>query len=148
MDTRLETVDRVADLLIAIFNRNGKELKEKLLTQLMVEVKKSVEVLLVKFQQGADVGERSESARAAVIVQLFTLLFEDCRRLFGKLVESSGVIQPMVKLMSVAQETLQGGLDLSSNNHKWIAPMLLFIDMFEEIKNDLAQSMSNYTFCF
>jgi hypothetical protein len=34
-------VYRVTDLLMAIFNSNGKEFKEKLLTQLMGEMKNS-----------------------------------------------------------------------------------------------------------
>ena len=41
LDTLPETVYRVTDLLMAIFNRNGKEFKEKLLTQLMGEMKNS-----------------------------------------------------------------------------------------------------------
>merc|ERR1719500_2691977 len=52
LDTLPETVYRVTDLLMAIFNRNGKEFKEKLLTQLMTEVKKSVEDLLVVAESG------------------------------------------------------------------------------------------------
>ena len=46
LDTLPETVYRVTDLLMAVFNRNGKEFKEKLLIELMNEVKRSVEKLL------------------------------------------------------------------------------------------------------
>merc|ERR1711994_83600 len=52
LDTLPETVYRVTDLLMAVFNRNGKEFKEKLLTELMSEVKKSVEQLLENAHSG------------------------------------------------------------------------------------------------
>ena len=79
---------------MAIFNRNVKEL----LTQRMAEVKNSVEDLLVK--------EAPDSAKAAVRIHLFTLLFEDCSRLCAQLVEGSGAIELMVQLIGDAQEAL------------------------------------------
>jgi len=134
LDTLPETVYRVTDLLMAIFNRNGKDFKEKLLTQLMTEVKKSVEDLLVVAESGHEgVAEGSESARAAVRIHLFTLLFEDCSRLCVQLVESSGAIQLMVQLISVAQEALQGAPGVARDTPKWITPMLLFIDLYEKV---------------
>merc|ERR550532_3890890 len=64
LDTLPETVYRVTDLLMAVFNRNGKEFKEKLLTELMSEVKKSVEKLLELAHSGSvSVKESPESAR-------------------------------------------------------------------------------------
>merc|ERR1719400_1523424 len=86
LDTLPETVYRVTDLLIAIFARNGKEFKERLLAELMEEVKKSVDELL-KPGKLAD-RDSEESARAAARVHLFTLLFEDCSRLCVRLVEA------------------------------------------------------------
>ena len=157
LDTQPKTVNRVTDLLIAIFNRNGKEFKEKVLSELMGDVKKSVEDLLsvAECGQGAGVGEGSESARAAVRIHLFTLLFEDCSRLCVELVESSGAIQLMVQLISVAQEVLQGASGIARDTPKWITPMLLFIEMYEEmkmtqetIKNNSAKSKLNQIFCF
>jgi len=134
LDTLPETVYRVTDLLMAIFNRNGKEFKEKLLTQLMAEVKKSVEELLEVAHSGqAAVKEAPESARAAVRIHLFTLLFEDCSRLCVQLVESSGAIELMVQLIAVAQEALQGAPVDDRDTPKWITPMLLFIDLYEKV---------------
>ena len=54
LDTLPETVYRMTDLLISIFSRNGKEFKDKLLTQLMAEVKKSVEDLLAVAHSGRE----------------------------------------------------------------------------------------------
>eukprot|EP00092_Neocalanus_flemingeri_P041280 GFUD01044951.1.p1 GENE.GFUD01044951.1~~GFUD01044951.1.p1 ORF type:complete len:4316 (+),score=1501.53 GFUD01044951.1:136-13083(+) len=134
LDTLPETVYRVTDLLMAIFNRNGREFKEKLLTQLMAEVKKSVEELLAVAHSGqVAVKEAPESARAAVRIHLFTLLFEDCSRLCVQLVESSGAIELMVQLIAVAQEALQGAPVEGRETPKWITPMLLFIDLYEKV---------------
>ena len=135
LDTLRETVYRVTDLLMAIFNRNGKEFKEKLLTQLMGEVKKSVEDLLpvAECGQGAGVGDGNESSRAAVRIHLLTSLFEANSRLCVELVESSGVIQLMVQLISVAQQALQGAPGIARDTPKWITPMLLFIDLYEKV---------------
>ena len=129
LDTLPETVYRVTDLLIAIFARNGKEFKERLLAELMEEVKKSVEELL-KTGKLAD-RESEESARAAVRVHLFTLLFEDCSRLCVRLVEESGAVQRMVQLVATAQEALQA--QDTKETPKWITPMLLFIDLYEKV---------------
>ena len=135
LDTLPETVCRVTDLLLAIFNRNGRDFEEKLLTQLKGEVKKSVEDLLsvAECGQGGGVGEGSESERAAVRIHLFTLLFEHCSRLCVELVESSGAIQLMVQLIKVAQEALQGAPGIVRDTPKWITPMLLFIDLYEKV---------------
>merc|ERR1719309_1602657 len=134
LDTLPETVYRVTDLLMAIFNRNGREFKEKLLTQLMGEVKKSVEELLSVAHSGQDATKEGlESARAAVRIHLFTLLFEDCSRLCVQLVEGSGAIELMVQLIGVAQEALQIAPSKTSETPKWITPMLLFIDLYEKV---------------
>merc|ERR550532_1890940 len=129
LDTLPETVYRVTDLLIAIFARNGKEFKERLLAELMEEVKKSVEELL-KTGKLAD-RDSEESARAAVRIHLFTLLFEDCSRLCVRLVEESGAVQRMVQLVATAQEALQA--QDTKETPKWITPMLLFIDLYEKV---------------
>merc|ERR1719500_2670116 len=129
LDTLPETVYRVTDLLIAIFARNGKEFKERLLAELMEEVKKSVEELL-KTGKLAD-RDSEESARAAVRIHLFTLLFEDCSRLCVRLVEESGAVQRMVRLVATAQEALQA--QDTKETPKWITPMLLFIDLYEKV---------------
>ena len=52
LDTLPETVYKVTDLLMAVFNRNGMKFKEKLLTELMEEVKKSVQQLLDQASSG------------------------------------------------------------------------------------------------
>ena len=53
--------------------------------------------------------EAQDSARAAVRIHLFTLLFEDCSRVCVQLVEGSGTIELIVQLIgSCSKEALQG----------------------------------------
>ena len=135
LDTLPETVYRVTDLLIAVFNRNGKDFKEKLLAELMEEVKRSVEKLIESVHSGSSVKDCVESSKAAIRIHLFTLLFEDCSRLCVELVEKSGAIGLMVQLIGVAQEalSLQQNSSESKVTPKWITPMLLFIDLYEKV---------------
>ena len=97
LDTLPETVYRVTDLLIAIFQRNGAKFKETLLRELMGEVKDAIKELIRVGQEGDDVAtalcNSEASSKAAVRIHLFTLLFEDCHRLCVKLVESTQTMQ-------------------------------------------------------
>ena len=135
LDTLPETVYKVTDLLMAVFNRNGMMFKEKLLAELMEEVKTSVQKLLNLAHSDSNVGESEECSKAAVRIHLFTLLFEECSRLCVELAEKSGAIGLMVQLISVAQETLQSDncSESSKATPKWITPMLLFIDLYEKV---------------
>merc|ERR1712015_311446 len=58
LDTLPETVYRVTDLLIAIFARNGKDFKERLLAELMQEVKVAVEELLAVAHAGGPISDK------------------------------------------------------------------------------------------
>ena len=137
LDTLPETVYRVTDLIMAVFNRNGKDFKEKLLTELMGEVRKSVDKLLEIAHSGVTIAPEDceESRKAAVRIHLFTLLFEDCSRLCVNLVEDSGAIGAMVRLITATQESLamQNSGEGSKTTPKWITPMLLFIDLYEKV---------------
>jgi len=143
LDTLPETVYRVTDLLIAIFQRNGDSFKETLLRELMGEVKSSVTELLGL--QGNDLISSTAGTRAAVRIHLFTLLFEDCSRLCVELVESSDTMQEMVRLIESTQTALTGfkadsvtaadskPLETPLATPKWVTPMLLFIDLYEKV---------------
>ena len=97
LDTLPETVFRVTDLLMAMFQRNGTAFKETLLADLMGEVQRSVaELLAIAHEAGntaANLAACAESRRAAVRIHLFTLLFEDCSRLCVRLVENTDTVQ-------------------------------------------------------
>jgi E3 ubiquitin-protein ligase HUWE1 len=97
LDTLPETVYRVTDLLMAMFQRNGNSFKESLLAELMGEVQRSVaELLAIAHDAGhtaANLAACAESRRAAVRIHLFTLLFEDCSRLCVRLVENTDTMQ-------------------------------------------------------
>jgi E3 ubiquitin-protein ligase HUWE1 len=98
LDTLPETVYRVTDLLMAMFQRNGPAFKETLLADLMAEVHKAVVELLAiahgaAGNTAANLATCVESRRAAVRIHLFTLLFEDCSRLCVRLVENTDTMQ-------------------------------------------------------
>jgi E3 ubiquitin-protein ligase HUWE1 len=124
---------------MAIFQRNGADFKEKLLKQLMDEVKQSVQDLLeVAHNSTGNVTSElvscSAASRAAVRIHLFTLLFEDCNRLCVRLVEEASVVELMVRLVSAAQEALAVyQLAATHVTPKWVTPMLLFIDLYEKV---------------
>ena len=76
LDTLPEMAYRMIELLMAIFAKNGKEFKESLLTQLMVNIKKFMDDLLAVADSCEMISnkESTESAHTAVHIHLFMLL--------------------------------------------------------------------------
>ena len=124
LDTLPDTVYRVCDLLLAVFNRNGPQFKETVLRHLIQEVHDSVAALLdvcvANSNHNSNLKEEyrtnevfggSDSSnvnsiyatRAAGRIHLFTLLFEDCKLLCAKIVEESKIINVMVQLLAAIQ---------------------------------------------
>ena len=125
LDTLPDTVYRVCDLLLAVFNRNGSKFKETVLRHLIQEVHDSVLALLEVCVSNSstnasskndstsfDASSRNElsivngiyATRAAGRIHLFTLLFEDCKLLCAKIVEESNIINVTVKLLAAIQD--------------------------------------------
>ena len=88
---------------------------------------------------GKELSSSAASAKAAVRIHLFTLLFEDCSRLCVELVESTATMPDMVSLVDVTQAALNKikleGPETKDMlaTPKWITPMLLFIDLYEKV---------------
>ena len=76
LDTLPEMAYRMIEPLMAIFAKNGKEFKESLLTQLMVNIKKFMDDLLAVAYSCEMISnkESTESAHTAVRIHLFMLL--------------------------------------------------------------------------
>ena len=137
LDTLPDTIYRVCDLMLAVFQRNGTEFKENVLKSLVEEVHKSV-VSLTQVLQNANTTESfvngDNATRAAVRIHLFTLLFEDCKLLCAKIVEETKILTSMSQLLAVTHEHLKK-LDeaMLKDTPKWMTPMLLFIDLHEKV---------------
>ena len=131
LDTLPDTVYRVCDLLLAVFNRNGPHFKETVLKHLIQEVHDSVVALLevcmsdsnqktyqkdecipneTNVNSDSSIVNGMYATRAAGRIHLFTLLFEDCKLLCAKIVEESNIINVTVQLLAAIQ----------SNPHKLI----------------------------
>ena len=141
LDALPDTVYKVCDLLIAVFNRNGADFKESILKTLIQEVHNAV-IQLSEAADGTDAGDSFVkgvlAARAAVRIHLFTLLFEECKILCAKIVEESKIVSSMTHLLATAQNVLQT-LNSSTTDPnlnltpKWMTPLLLFIDLHEKV---------------
>lgn len=146
LDTLPDTVYRVCDLLLAVFNRNGMEFKEKLLRGLIEEVRKAVHSLLVHFDDSnctniEAFATGADAQKASARIHLFTLLFEDCKILCAKIVHESKVAVEMTMLLECSWKVMEAAKEAakasSVEGHvptpRWMTPMLLFIDLHEKV---------------
>lgn len=162
LDTLPDTVYRVCDLLLAVFNRNGPQFKETVLKHLIQEVHDSVVALLEVCKSDSDqnlpnkdgflqtcessIVNGTYATRAAGRIHLFTLLFEDCKFLCAKIVEESNIINVTVELLAaiqlnphkLSQDATKGNNEkvttgVNGMTPKWMTPMLLFIDLHEKV---------------
>ena len=134
LDTLPDTVFRACDLLLAVFNRNGKEFKEEILKTLIQEVNNSIQVLLGMLEDGNNddnLIKGEHSGRAAARIHLFILLFEECKLLCAKIVQESNVVKSMTQLLAKTFTVLKSSQD--SITPKWMTPLLLFIDLHEKV---------------
>lgn len=134
LDSLPDTVYRVCDLLLAVFNRNGADFKESILRNLIGEVHEAVKKLSehVGNEEAFIVGDLA--AKASVRIHLFTLLFEECKVLAAKIVDESSIISAMIHLLASASNVLQPPKDnAKQTTPKWMTPLLLFIDLYEKV---------------
>ena len=129
LDTLPEMAYRMTELLMAIFAKNGKEFKESLLTQLMVNIKKFMDDLLA-VAYSCEMISNKESGKAHILrcASIYSCCFEDCSWWCVRLVETSGALQLMVRRVATAQEVLSAQEIKATPN--WITPMLLFINLY------------------
>eukprot|EP00095_Tigriopus_kingsejongensis_P000123 maker-scaffold450_size166944-snap-gene-0.20 protein:Tk00123 transcript:maker-scaffold450_size166944-snap-gene-0.20-mRNA-1 annotation:"hypothetical protein DAPPUDRAFT_313219" len=144
IDTLPDCVFKVCDLLVAVFNRNGLQIKESYLKSLGQEVGQVLNQLNdhakseKSFENSMDhLITSPASAQAAARIHLFTLLYEDCKVLCARMVDSSKVITSMTTLLDTFQKVIKGLKDGASTvqieTPKWMTPMVLFIDLHEKV---------------
>ena len=146
LDTLPDTVYRVCDLLLAVFNRNGLQFKEKLLRGLIEEVRKAVHSLLVHFDDSNCTNIEAfstgvDAQKASARIHLFTLLFEDCKILCAKIVHESKVAVEMTLLLECSWKVMEAAkvaaktksVEANVPTPRWMTPMLLFIDLHEKV---------------
>ena len=137
LDSLPDSVYRVCDLLLAVFNRNGPDFKETILKSLINEVHEAVRKLNEATNNVKSFVEGDLASKAAVRIHLFTLLFEECKVLAAKIVDESNIVMAMTHLLSNAPKVLQG-IDVEKKDKhqitpKWMTPLLLFIDLHEKV---------------
>ena len=142
LDALPDTVYRVCDLLLAVFNRNGTNFKETILKSLIKEVHDAVKQLSdhAGNQDSSGFVNGTLASKAAVRIHLFTLLFEECKMLAARIVDESSIIAAMIHLLSATPTVLQTSTTPNDNGQakltstpKWMTPLLLFIDLYEKV---------------
>ena len=144
LDALPDTVYRVCDLLLAVFNRNGTNFKETILKSLIKEVHDAVKQLSdhAGNQDSSSFVNGALASKAAVRIHLFTLLFEECKMLAARIVDESSIISAMIHLLSATPTVLQSNQVTTTPNEpsakltstpKWMTPLLLFIDLYEKV---------------
>ena len=145
LDALPDTVYRVCDLLLAVFNRNGTNFKETILKSLIKEVHDAVKQLSdhAGNQDSSSFVNGALASKAAVRIHLFTLLFEECKMLAARIVDESSIISAMIHLLSATPTVLQSNQVAPTTPNepaaklistpKWMTPLLLFIDLYEKV---------------
>ena len=137
LDSLPDSVYRVCDLLLAVFNRNGPDFKESILKSLINEVYEAVSKLNDATNDEKSFVDGDLASKAAVRIHLFTLLFEECKVLAAKIVDESNIVMAMTHLLSNAPKVLSA-IDTEKKENekitpKWMTPLLLFIDLHEKV---------------
>uniref|UniRef100_A0A8D0HKQ5 WWE domain-containing protein n=1 Tax=Sphenodon punctatus TaxID=8508 RepID=A0A8D0HKQ5_SPHPU len=74
-----------------------------------------------------------QASNLATRILLLTLLFEELKLPCARVVESSGILNVLIKLLEVVQPCLQAAKEQKEvQTPKWITPVLLLIDFYEK----------------
>ncbi|XP_064633553.1 E3 ubiquitin-protein ligase HUWE1-like isoform X3 [Lineus longissimus] len=143
LDSLPETVYRVCDLLVVITNRNGEKWRNEILANLVKEVSdyanKLVQVAAPLttsdtcsiLEWANKLSTVPEASKLAARLHLLSLTFEEMKMPCAEAVESSGLLELLVRALDAAQRCLSAAKDASTP--KWLAPLMLLIDQFEKI---------------
>uniref|UniRef100_S4RXM3 HECT-type E3 ubiquitin transferase n=1 Tax=Petromyzon marinus TaxID=7757 RepID=S4RXM3_PETMA len=144
LDELPDTVYSVRDLLMTAIRRNGPDFRHLMLRQVVEQVWEAANVLIkaalpLTISDNKTVAEWTsqmatlpQASNLATRILLLTLLFEELKLPCACVVESSGILDVLIKLLEVAQPCLQvAGDDMCTP--KWITPVLLLIDFYEKM---------------
>ncbi|XP_031421594.1 E3 ubiquitin-protein ligase HUWE1 [Clupea harengus] len=146
LDELPDTVYRLCDLLMTAIKRSGPEYRDLILRQVVNQVWEAADVLIkaavpLTTSDTKTVSEWTrqmatlpQASNLATRILLLTLLFEELKLSCARVVESSGVLAVLIKLLEVVQPCLQAAKEQKDiQTPKWITPVLLLIDFYEKM---------------
>ncbi|XP_029689696.1 E3 ubiquitin-protein ligase HUWE1 isoform X5 [Takifugu rubripes] len=159
LDELPDTVYRLCDLLMTAIKRNGPEYRDLILGQVVHQVWEAADVLIKAAEPltTSDTKTVSEwtrqmatlpqASKLATRILLLTLLFEELKLLGARVVEKSGILDLLIKLLEVVQPCLQAAKEQKDiQTPKWITPVLLIIDFYEKmaVSSKRREQMNKY----
>uniref|UniRef100_A0A3Q3W3I7 E3 ubiquitin-protein ligase HUWE1 n=1 Tax=Mola mola TaxID=94237 RepID=A0A3Q3W3I7_MOLML len=159
LDELPDTVYRLCDLLMTAIKRSGPEYRDLILGQVVRQVWEAADVLIKAAEPltTSDTKTVSEwtrqmatlpqASKLATRILLLTLLFEELKLLGAKVVENSGILDLLIKLLEVVQPCLQAAKEQKDiQTPKWITPVLLIIDFYEKmaVSSKRREQMNKY----
>ncbi|KAM8829494.1 E3 ubiquitin-protein ligase HUWE1-like isoform 6-T8 [Synchiropus picturatus] len=146
LDELPDTVYRLCDLLMTAIKRSGPEYRDVILGQVVHQVWDAADVLIkaavpLTTSDTKTVSEWTrqmatlpQASKLATRILLLTLLFEELKLLCARVVETSGILDLLIKLLEVVQPCLQAAKEQKDiQTPKWITPVLLLIDFYEKM---------------
>ncbi|KAJ8265460.1 hypothetical protein COCON_G00145590 [Conger conger] len=143
LDELPDTVYRVCDLLMTAIKRSGPEYRDLILRQVVNQVWEAADVLIkaavpLTTSDTKTVSEWTsqmvtlpQASNLATRILLLTLLFEELKLSCARIVESSEILNVLIKLLEVVQPTLQAAKEQKDvQTPKWMTPVLLLIDFY------------------
>uniref|UniRef100_A0A8B9MUD0 HECT-type E3 ubiquitin transferase n=1 Tax=Accipiter nisus TaxID=211598 RepID=A0A8B9MUD0_9AVES len=145
LDELPDTVYRVCDLIMTAVKRNGAAYRDSVLKQVVKQVWEAADVLIkaalplttsdtkTVSEWISQMATLPQASNLATRILLLTLLFEELKLPCARVVESSCVLDVLIKLLEVVQPCLQAAKEHKEvQTPKWITPVLLLIDFYEK----------------
>ncbi|XP_069896532.1 E3 ubiquitin-protein ligase HUWE1 isoform X9 [Dipodomys merriami] len=159
LDELPDTVYRVCDLIMTAIKRNGADYRDMILKQVVNQVWEAADVLIkaalplttsdtkTVSEWISQMATLPQASNLATRILLLTLLFEELKLPCAFVVESSGILNVLIKLLEVVQPCLQAAKEQKDvQTPKWITPVLLLIDFYEKtaISSKRRSQMTKY----
>ncbi|XP_041430845.1 E3 ubiquitin-protein ligase HUWE1-like isoform X3 [Xenopus laevis] len=145
LDELPDTVYRVCDLIMTAVKRNGADYRDMILKQVVNQVWEAADVLIkaalplttsdtkTVSEWISQMATLPQASNLATRILLLTLLFEELKLPCARVVETSGILNVLIKLLEVVQPCLQAAKEQKDvQTPKWITPVLLLIDFYEK----------------
>ncbi|KAL8595169.1 hypothetical protein ACOMHN_013842 [Nucella lapillus] len=140
LDMLPETVYRVCDLLIVVIQRNGDQWRDKTLATIVDEVCMCCEHMLIISSDSSEAGlqdlaqkltSSDHALKFGVRLHLLSLLLEDMSVPCAEVIQKGSLVQLLVTVLQSTHSILS--LASATSTPKWMAPLLLLLDLFEKI---------------
>ncbi|XP_055882443.1 E3 ubiquitin-protein ligase HUWE1-like isoform X4 [Biomphalaria glabrata] len=144
LDTLPETVYRVCDLLIVIMNRNGTEWKQETLRSLCNELCELCnEMTQCALETNVKAMQNSPSSQKfATRLHLLSLLAEEMNLACAIAMQEVDLPKLIVRLLQTSKDAMLSSYVTDTKiTLKWLAPMLLLLDLWEKISVGLKRKM-------